>query len=143
MSVDLNKMYWETVPNQEKANELLGRLFEVTQPSAVYSEPVTAGEHTVITALEVTAALGAGYGGGGGSAPSASGDDTGSDEEPSIGVGGGGGGGGTALARPVAVISVGPNGVSVEPIADPTKIALAFITAVGGMLMTLRKMRRA
>jgi uncharacterized spore protein YtfJ len=121
MSEEMNKWFWESVPDQKRANELVSKLFEVTQPSAVFSEPVVAGEHTVITASEVTVALGTGYGGGGGSAPSAS---------------------STAMARPVAVISVGPGGVVVEPIVDPTKIALAFFTAVGGMVMALRKMRR-
>ena len=55
---------------------------------------------------------------------------------------GGGGGGGFSMARPVAVISVGPEGVRVEPIVDVTKLGLAFLTLLGSMLMTWRKMRR-
>jgi uncharacterized spore protein YtfJ len=58
-------------------------------------------------------------------------------------MGGGGAGGGAALGRPVAVISIGPHGVAVEPIVDVTKIALAFVTALGGMLVVWSKMRRA
>ncbi len=58
------------------------------------------------------------------------------------GLGGGSGGGGGASARPVAVIGVGPNGVKVEPVFDRTKVALATITALGGMLFAFRNMFR-
>lgn len=136
MSEELNKLIIESIPNQESANRLLGRLFDVTQPGVVYSQPVTAGEYTVITASEVTAGFGAGYGGGGGFDPED--DETGQ----SGGVGGGGGGGGTTMVRPVAAISIGPNGVKVEPIVDPTKIVVAMATAVGAMFMALGRMRR-
>ncbi|MCB9422674.1 MAG: hypothetical protein H6667_22920 [Ardenticatenaceae bacterium] len=135
MSEELNKLVIESVPNQEKANQLLGKLFDVTQPDVVYSKPQTIGEYTVITASEVTASFGTGYGGGGGFGPG--------DEEtgqPS-GYGGGGGGGGTTLARPVAAISIGPNGVEVKPIVDPTKFGIAIATAVGAMFMALGRMR--
>jgi hypothetical protein len=43
MSEEFNKLVIESVPNQERANELIGRLFDVTQPSAVFSQPVTNG----------------------------------------------------------------------------------------------------
>lgn len=39
---------------------LIDRLFSVARPGAVFGEPVTAGEHTVITASEVTVSLGFG-----------------------------------------------------------------------------------
>ena len=51
--------------------------------------------------------------------------------------------GGVAVGRPVAAISVGPNGVRVEPVVDATKIALAFFTMLGSMLIMLGRMRRA
>ena len=136
MNEELNKLIIESIPNQESANRLLGRLFDVAQPGAVYSEPITAGEYTVITASEVTASFGAGYGGGGGIGP---------DEEEQGqpgGLGGGGGGGGTTLARPVAAISIGPDGVKVQPIVDPTKFGIAIATAVGAMFLALGRMRR-
>jgi uncharacterized spore protein YtfJ len=144
MSEEFNKLILEAVPNQERANALVGRLFDVTQPSAVFSEPVTQGEHTVITASEVSVAMGAGYGSGAGSSPSAPGETTAADSESeeAVGFGGGGGGGGTAMSRPVAVISIGPGGVHVEPIVDPTKIALALFTAVGAIFMSFGRMRR-
>jgi hypothetical protein len=46
-----------------------------------------------------------------------------------------------AAAGPVAVISVGPRGVAVEPVIDATKIMLAMFTALGSMLVMLMRMR--
>ncbi|VAW31257.1 hypothetical protein MNBD_CHLOROFLEXI01-3927 [hydrothermal vent metagenome] len=133
MSDHFNKIMLETVTNQESANALIGRLFDITRPEAVYSQPVTVGEHTIITASEYMAGMGVGYGSGGGLS---------AQEEPEgMGIGGGGGGGGTALARPVATIIVGPNGVRVEPIIDVTKIAITMFTALGAMVLALRKMK--
>jgi uncharacterized spore protein YtfJ len=138
MSEEFNKFVIESVPNQEKSNELIGRLFEVTRPDAVFSQPVTNGPYTVITASEVTVGMGAGYGGGGGVGTEEEGGQAGGS-----GFGGGGGGGGTALARPVAAIIIEPNGVRVEPIMDPTKIALAFFTAILSLIMTVSKARKS
>lgn len=131
MSESTKPLMWEYVPNQKRLNELVGRLFEVAKVTAVYSEPVISGDYTVITASELMVGMGAGFGGGGG---------TGKDGEE--GSGGGGGGGGSTMARPVAVISIGPNGVQVEPIVDPTKIAITLFTALGAMWVALAKMRR-
>lgn len=127
----------ETIPDQKAANELLQRLFSVAQPGAVFGDPVTNGEYTAITASEVSVGLGVGYGGGGGGSPQ-----TEDGEQAGMGVGTGGGGGGGAAARPVAVIEIGPHGVRVEPVVDPTKIALAFFTAFGSMALMLSRMRR-
>lgn len=139
MSDELNKLIVESAPTQERANALLGKLFEVTKPTAVYSEPVVSGEYTVITASEMTASFGVGYGGGMGISPT---EDEGEETKSSTGSGGGGGGGGTTMGRPVAVVSIGPDGVKVDPILDPTKFGIAIATAVGAMFMALGKMRR-
>jgi uncharacterized spore protein YtfJ len=137
MRTELNKLIIESVPNQEKANEVIGRLFEVAQPTAVFSQPVTNGPYTVITASEVTVGIGAGYGGGGGVGSE---DDEGN--ETGSGFGGGGGGGGTALARPVAAIIIEAGRVRIEPIVDPTKIAIAFFTTLISIFAALGKARR-
>ncbi len=137
----------EKFPSQKEANALIGRLFDVAQPDSVFGEPVTQGEYTAITAREVTVALGVGYGGGGGVSPNwrdgepAEGQ-TGEPDGESAGYGGGGGGGGSATGRPVAVIEIGPAGVRVEPILDPTKIAVAMFTTLGTMGVLLLKMAR-
>ena len=139
----------EKFPSQQEANALLARLYDVVEPDMVYGEPVTQGEYTVITAREVTMALGVGYGGGGGVSPSGQNGETAESMEneeesggQSAGYGGGGGGGGTATGRPVAVIEIGPSGVRVEPIVDPTKIAVAMFTTLGTMGVMLLKMVR-
>jgi uncharacterized spore protein YtfJ len=113
-------------------------MFDITRPEAVYGQPVTAGDYTVITASELTASFGTGFGGGSGVSPNESDGESGE----SVGFGGGGGGGGTTMARPVAAISIGPNGVEVNPIVDPTKFGIAIATAVGAMFMALGRMRR-
>lgn len=133
MSDQFNKLMLKTVTDQASANALIGRLFDVTRPDAVYSQPISAGEYTIITASEYMAGMGVGYGSGGG---------LDAKEEPeSGGFGGGGGGGGTTLARPVATVIISPSGVRVEPIIDVTKIAIAMFTALGAIAMALRKMK--
>jgi uncharacterized spore protein YtfJ len=131
---------------QAEASELVGRLFEVARPGAVFAEPVTVEGRTVITASEVTVGMGIGFGVGGGTAPAAhdhgeEGTGPGPAEE-GIGVGGGGGGGGGASGRPVAAIIIDPAGVRVEPIVDVTKLGLAFLTAFGAIFAMNARMRR-
>jgi uncharacterized spore protein YtfJ len=116
------------VKNTEQAMKVLSRLFEVAKPAAVYSEPVVAGDRTVITASEVSVGIGLGLGGGG-------------DKAGDGGSGGGGGGG--SMARPVAVISIGPGGVDVEPVVDVTKLGIAFITALGALWLAGRRIKQA
>jgi uncharacterized spore protein YtfJ len=148
VSDEMNKVMVTMVESQEQAIELVEKLFDVAQPGAVYGEPVTVGEHTVITASEVKVGMGFGYGTGGGSGVTAAEGETASaDESPAestgVGYGGGGGGGGVSGGRPVAVIKIGPAGVQVEPVFDATKIALAFFTTIGSMFLMLNRMRRA
>jgi uncharacterized spore protein YtfJ len=132
--------------NQERAAEVMEKLFSVANSRTVFGEPVTQGDYTLITASEVSVGAGYGFGLGGGSGSGPAGEDDGAspgETSEGTGMGGGGGGGGGSMARPVAVISVGPSGVRVEPVVDPTKIALAFFTALGAMALTLRKMIQA
>lgn len=102
----------------------VSRLFDVTEPGAVFSAPVKVGDHTVITAAEISVGVGVGVG-------------QGPDSQA------GGGGGGFSAGRPVAAISIGPQGVHVEPIVDVTKLGIAFFTALGAIFMARRAMRRA
>src|SRR5437764_502444 len=112
MNDDFNRIMMSAVRNQEDAAQLLDKLMVVARPGVVYSEPVTSGDHTVITASEVSVRLGYGYGFGGGTA-AAPGDTQvpnapGESARQQSGGGGGGGGGGMSIARPVAVITIGP-----------------------------------
>ena len=148
MGKEFDEIVVTTVKSQEQAAELVEKLFAVAQPDAVFSGPVTVGEHTLITASEVKVGMGFGYGVGGGTGFQPAEDEAASEEEAQdenvgTGFGSGGGGGGVSGGRPVAVISIGPEGVRVEPVVDTTKIALAFFTTLGSMLFMLSKMRRA
>lgn len=137
--LELNKLIIEKVPNATRAADLIAHLFDVAKPNAIFSRPETSGDYSVITASEITVGMGAGFGGGGGVGPQGEGE---AGTAEGAGVGGGGGGGGSATGRPVAAIIIGPNGVRVEPIVDVTKIALAALTAFGGMLLFSKKMKR-
>ena len=125
------------------------KLFEVAKPGAVFGEPVTAKDHTVITASEVTVGMGFGFGSGGGVGPQPAKDKAASEgelqeeREDVGGIGGGGGGGGGASGRPIAVITIGKDGVRVEPVVDATKIALAFFTMLGSIFLMASKIRQA
>jgi uncharacterized spore protein YtfJ len=128
--------------SQEQVRELMEKLLAVAKPGTVFGEPVLIGEHTVITASEITIGMGFGFGGAFGSAPQlAEAEEQGREEAGGGGYGSGGGGGGGG--RPVAAIIAGPSGVRVEPIVDVTKLGLALFTAVGGMFLAFNRMRRA
>lgn len=129
----------------EQALDLLQKLTAVAKVDSVFGEPVAQGNYTVITASEGSVALGFGHGLGGANAEAeaagaAEGETPDSGREQSAG-GGGGGGGGAAHARPVAVIGIGPDGVTISPVLDRTKLGLAALTTLGTMLMMLGRMR--
>jgi uncharacterized spore protein YtfJ len=107
---------------------LMDKVYAAAQPGVVFSPPVESGGHTVITASEVFS--GGGFGIGRGQ----------SVQDQASGSGGGGGGG--SRSRPVAVITIGPEGVKVQPIVDVTQIALACIAAWGAILVTRFKIAR-
>ena len=151
----LNKLGVTITTSHEQNLNLIQKLFETARPSAVFSEPLHAGNYTVITASEVMAGGGVGYGGGGGSGPATTDVEeiditdeipveaiVEDDEEPNEGYGVGGGGGGYTFARPVAAITIGPDGVTVEPIVDATKIAIAFFTTLGAMALMFARMSK-
>jgi uncharacterized spore protein YtfJ len=148
MSDKFDDIVATAVKSQEQGVGLMEKLMAVAQPGAVYSEPLASGEYTVITASEVSVGMGFGFGTGGGTVPGPAKGETAAADEPESqeaeggGFGGGGGGGGFSMGRPVAVISIGPAGVQVQPVRDVTKIALAFLTAAGSMLFMLSRMRR-
>ena len=114
--------------------DTVAKLIEAADVSNVYSRPVKQGDIAVITASENFTLMGFGVGTGSGGDPS---------EEGGYGTGGGVGGGRT-LSRPVAIIVVTPEGAYVEPVADPTKVLLAAITAAGfafGMMFRMARKR--
>ncbi len=129
-----------TFQSAAEAKDFLQKMVNIAKPDHVFSHPVTAGDKTVITASETFAALGFGYGGGSSDrGADVDGDDS---AESSHDEGGGGGGGGTILNRPVAAIAVGPDGIEVQPIIDPTKIIIAFFTAMITILTFMSRMKQ-
>ena len=116
----------------DMVQETLETFLETADVNKVYAEPVVHGDTVIIPAAEVVAGMGfgAGYGAGG---PL---------DEDGGGSGGGGGGGGKTFARPVAVIIADDNGVRVEPVIDPTKIALTALTAFGFIFGSIARMKR-
>jgi uncharacterized spore protein YtfJ len=145
MSKALDRYVESMDRSQQRSVEMMEKLLSAAQPGAVYGEPVEVEGYTIITASEVSAGGGFGSGGGLGITPEPPATGESGEEEPEgqQGAGSGGGGGGGSMGRPVAVIIVGPEGVEVEPVVDPTKIALAFFTVLGAILTTLFRMRRA
>jgi uncharacterized spore protein YtfJ len=145
------------IPKEEMASgvqavdavqETLELFLETAHVDRVYGEPIQHGETIIITAAEVLTGMGFGLGYGAGSAqgegmPESSGEASDGGSGSGSGAGGGGGGAGRTLSRPVAVIVAGPDGVRVEPVVDPTKIALAALTAFGFMAGMLMRMQRA
>jgi uncharacterized spore protein YtfJ len=131
-----------TDPGQaiEMVELTLDNFLATADVSRVYGEPVQSGDTTIIPAAEVL--VGMGFGAGYGSGPASSDEDEETHQEKPEAGGGGGGGGGRTLSRPVAVIVASPEGVRVEPVVDPTKIALAAITAAGFMFTTFLRMKR-
>lgn len=114
----------------DMAQETMETFIETADVSRVYGEPIVHEETMIIPAAEVVAlaGFGAGYGSGG--------------PEEGGGEGGGAGGGGKTFSRPVAVVIADHDGVRVEPVVDPTKIAMTFFTALGFMVATIARMKR-
>jgi uncharacterized spore protein YtfJ len=114
----------------EVMNKTVDQFLSTANVNAVYSKPVRQGDTVVITAAEVVCGFGFGVGEGMGQ------------DGQSKGGGSGGGGGGQTFSRPVAVVVCTPQGVSIQPVVDRTKLWMAAVTAAGFMLVTLGKMRR-
>jgi uncharacterized spore protein YtfJ len=120
----------ENLSSNEVLQKTVDQYLSTASVNAVFSKPVRQGDTVVITAAEVACGFGFGVGEGMGQ------------DGQSKGGGSGGGGGGQIFSRPVAVVVCTPQGVSIQPIMDRTKLWMAAVTAVGFMLVTLGKMRQ-
>lgn len=126
MSENNGQLFVKTIENNEETTELIGKLFDVSNANAVLSDPISEGEYSTVVASELMVSMGAGFGSG----------------YSEVDGGGGGGGGGFSSARPVAAIEIGPNGVRVEPIVDVTKVGLAAIATIGGIILAWTRVLR-
>jgi uncharacterized spore protein YtfJ len=130
-----NEIFLEAVNFPTEGLALLGKLTDAASPEAVFGKPIQQGETTVITANTVNIGLGYGLGGfvlGRNEVEKLERDE----------VNGGGGGGGASSARPVAVISIRPEGVEVKPVIDVTQIGLALISAIGALFIASKKIKK-
>ena len=150
MGEEINRVIEASLAKWDQGAGLIRRLLEVAQPSAVFGEPVNEGGRTIITASEVSAGMGFGFGIGGGRGTESDEEEVaepeaeeGAGAEGGTGAGGGGGSGGGAMARPVAVVSMGPEGVSVQPVVDVTKLGIALLTTLGAMSVMWGRIQRA
>ena len=121
------------IKSQKQGLDWMEKMLALARPEAVFGEPQTAGDYTVITASEAWAGMGYGFGIGGAE----------DGEAGDTGGGGGSGGGGVSTGRPVVVIEVGPDGVRVEQVVDFTKIALAFISVLVGLVAARSRVMRS
>ncbi len=104
--------------------DVVAELKEKADVNAIFGEPVTVGERTIIPVAKVGYGFGVGFG-----YDSSPDDDEGEGESEAAGESGGGGSSGGVQARPFAVIEVTPDGMRVESIVDEQKLAL------GGLLL--------
>ncbi len=111
----------------DRTGGLLDRFFGPTTTESIFSTAVDADGATVITAAAFERIGGFGWGGG-----------AGAEAEGDEGGGGGGGGGGRVDSRPVAVIRVAGDEVTVTPIVDVTKVAVTFLVAAAAVWKVLR-----
>jgi uncharacterized spore protein YtfJ len=125
--------------------DTLERLLSAADSAKVFGPAVVSGDSTVITAAEVAAGGGFGSGMGFGLPAGRKGMPemvkTDNPEGVPPGAGGGGGGGGGSMGRPVAVITVRPDGIKVKPVLDLTKISLTAMAAVVSLTVLCIKLR--
>ncbi len=122
-----NESYGSTITSTTNfADQVAQGLSNITDVGAdrIFREPVHVGDRVVITAAALDIAGGMGVGNGA--------DNQGNG-------GGGGGAGGRTEGRPVAAIDIGPEGVTIHPIIDFTRIG---VTLLVGAIAVWRAMRR-
>jgi len=108
------------------ADQVAHGLSNITDVGAdrIFRDPVHVGERVVITAAALDIAGGMGVGNG-------------VDNEGN--GGGGGGGGGRTEGRPVAAIDIGPDGVTIRPIIDFTRIGVTLLIGAFAVWRAMRK----
>jgi uncharacterized spore protein YtfJ len=121
------------VRDASRGDAVVAALSSAASGQGVVGPVTSVGDRSVIPLIETYFA--GGYGGGGGAGEGGGG------ETEDVGSGGGGGGGGVGRSRTVAVVEVTPQGVTVRPVVDATKLALAVISGAVGLLVGARRRR--
>lgn len=106
----------------------LGALKDAATVQRVFGEPLTVGERTIIPVAEVRTGMGFGV-----SSEKKRGGEGEGGEKPEENDAGGGGG---AMARPVGIVEVAPEGTSFIPIKAPVSpLACVFMGVALGMML--------
>lgn len=127
MEAEIQKLFDSFANLQEKANV-----------NAVFGEPVTVENRTVIPVARVAYGFGMGIGHGTMAEEEVEEKTTEETVEETVqGVGGGGGSG--LLARPFAIVEVTPEGTRVKSIVDEQKLALAGVLLIGWIALCLAR----
>jgi uncharacterized spore protein YtfJ len=139
MNAIKDEIFLKGIETPAEGLALLGKLTAAASPQAVFAEPIQQGDTTVIPASSVTVGLGFGMGGFVLGRTEAGQEEH---QQARQEVNGGGGGGGSSRARPVAVISISPEGVEVKPVIDVTQICLAFFSAFAAIFIASKKIKK-
>jgi uncharacterized spore protein YtfJ len=115
---------------QEMLKNLSDRIGGIATVNTVFGEPRVMNHRAVIPVALVTGCFGAG--GGEGKMPAG---------EKGQQEGSGGGGGGGFMVRPLAVLEVTEQQTRLIPILDMTKIILAGMGLIGGVLFMMAKLK--
>jgi uncharacterized spore protein YtfJ len=152
MEFGINEVMDSVRQESEARIRALQGIVSTADSARVFGQPVSSEGYTVIPAAEVASGGGFGSGlgfggpqrskmmavGGSAAATTQTGDETAA--QTAQGAGGGGGGGGGGMARPVAAIVIGPDGVRVQPVFDITKLALTALGALGAAVAVTMKL---
>lgn len=131
-----DEIFLKAVHSPAEGTALLGKVTEAASPQAVFGTPIQQGDTTLITANAVSVGLGFGMVG---FVLNRNEKEQQEQENERHEVNGGGGGGGSTFARPVAVISINPEGVKVTPVVDVTKICLVFFSTFAALVFAIKK----
>ena len=115
---------WDSL--RAATDKLMATIAGIANVESAFGPSRVVGDHTLIPVAEVFGGMGSGMG-------------TGRDQ---TGAGGGGGGGGVTV-RPIATVVVGPEGVTIKPVYDLTKIWLAVLTTAAFALLWTARLGRA
>jgi uncharacterized spore protein YtfJ len=117
----------------QTTQRVLDDLSRAAHPDIVFGQPIERGEVTIIPCSEILLGMGTGSGTSQ-NAPS---------EKAQAAMGQGSGGGGGVRGRPVASIVISRGTVTVVPIVDVTKLALAALTTTAFMALWIARLAAA
>lgn len=111
---------WDSL--RATTDKFMATIAGIANVESAFGPSRVVGDHTLIPVAEVVGGMGSGMG-------------TGRDQT-------GAGGGGGVTVRPIATVVVGPEGVTIKPVYDLTKIWLAALTTAAFALLWTARLGR-